>query len=97
MKFKKTILLKSLLISILYVGLGTVSLFGSNPNFSFSGDWSALLGLLTLPVNILGFAIAYMESDNYNLIILTQTVVFLVFWLIVYRIWVKRSQKKLLK
>lgn len=95
MKLDKNILLKSFLVGFLYVGLGTLSVLGMYPDSPVYSEWSMLGVLITMPVSVLGFGIAYMESDNYELIFLVQTGIFLVFWLIVYQVWVKRSKKKL--
>ncbi|HDY89910.1 MAG TPA: hypothetical protein ENH82_17550 [bacterium] len=93
MKLNKPILLKSFFVSFLYVGFGTFSLIAMSPLSPVYWEWSSLGLLITMPVSFLGFGIMFMER-NYLLLFLIQTGVFLIFWLIVYRIWVKKARKK---
>ena len=89
----KAILTKSFLISFLYVGSGFFCLLGLYPSSPLYFD-SAMLGVtLTFPVSIIGFLIMYTEAD-YIWTVIIQTGVFLLFWLIVYRVLLKRHKKK---
>lgn len=82
---KKKSLMVSLLISLFYVGLGTISLLALYPSSPIFGEWSLYTTLLTFPVSFIGFGIAYAEPNNIPLLLFVQLVVFLLFWLIIYR------------
>jgi hypothetical protein len=84
----------SFLISVFYVGVGTLSVLSMDPDFILAGDWAWFGYLLTLPVSIMGFAIMYTESDYVQLLIVTQSIVFLIFWFVVYRVLLKRYIRK---
>jgi uncharacterized membrane protein YoaK (UPF0700 family) len=75
-----TLFLKSrrlaLIISILYVGIGTLavcSTYGSDP---FYGEWTLYAILVTFPVSILSFAYRYADPDLLP-VLLIQFVMFL--------------------
>jgi len=89
----KKLLIKSVVISLLYVGFGTYSLLGMSPQSPFFWEWSALGLLITMPVSFIGFGLMYGEW-NPSLLMLVQTGVFLLFWLIVYRVLLKRHKRK---
>lgn len=93
MKLNNPILLKSFLVSFLYVGFGTLSITGMYPDSPVYWEWSMLGFLITMPVSVIGFGIMYMEK-NYELTFLVQTGIFFLFWLIVYRVWMKMTRKK---
>lgn len=88
----KNIFLKSLLISLLYVGFGTFSLIAMSPLGPIYWEWSSLGLLITFPVSFIGFSVMYME-DNYVLLLMIQTGVFFIFWAIVYLILIKKAGK----
>jgi hypothetical protein len=75
----------SLVVSFLYVGLGTISVISVYPGSLFYGDWVIFGFLLTVPVSFVGFAIMYAGSDGYWLALLAQGCVFFIFWFIAYR------------
>ena len=83
----------SLIISMAYVGLGTLSVLSLFPSFPLSGQWAWIGVLITFPVSFIGFGIAYMEPDNYVVVLLAQAVVFGLFWFIVYRLLLSRYSK----
>jgi hypothetical protein len=75
-----TLFLKSrrlaLIISILYVGIGTLavcSAYGSDPLY---GEWTLYAILVTFPVSILSFACRYADPDLLP-VLLIQFVMFL--------------------
>lgn len=84
----------SLMFSLIYVGLGTISVLGMYPESPVYWEWSFLGLLITLPVSALSFGISYMESGNYVLILLIQFGVFILCWLIVYRVMLRRQGRK---
>lgn len=59
---------KSLLVSILYVGLGTIAVLCSYP--PFYGDWVLVALLITFPVSILSFGIL-IAGKYYTAVIIT--------------------------
>lgn len=89
---KKNLLIKSLVISLVYVGIGTLSLLSLYPQ-SPIGTVIAWLGLLlTLPVTVISFGIMYTESDSLNSMLITQLIVFFVFWFLAYLfLFIKRK------
>jgi hypothetical protein len=85
-KEKSAIYNQSLIFSLLYVGLGTLTVFSLSPESWFYGDWVFMSMLITLPVNIISFAMAYGDGDAMVSILIVQIIVFFVCWLIVYLI-----------
>lgn len=83
----------SLVVAILYVGLGTVSAMSVYPDSPLHGDWIYVGLLVTLPVSIVAFGVMFAEPDGYFLVLIVQVVIFLLFWLIVYR-YLFKSYKK---
>ncbi|HEU5290566.1 MAG TPA: hypothetical protein VFU05_08000 [Cyclobacteriaceae bacterium] len=79
----------SFLISFAYVGLGTLALLFINS----SSVVVPIILLITVPVTFIGFGIAYMESNSIVAILLTQAIVFLIFWAVLYRILKKGKTK----
>jgi hypothetical protein len=84
----------SLTISVLYVGLGTLAVLSVYPASPLSGGWVIFALLLTLPVSVVGFGLMYADKDGYLLAFLAQVVTFLIFWVIVYRILLKKYRKQ---
>ncbi len=79
---------KSLIISCIYVGLGTISVLCSYP--PYYGDWVLLLLLTTFPVSILGFGVM-IAGKYYLLALLIQLIMFIVFWKLLYNYFVKNT------
>ncbi len=80
----KRLLFKSLIISIIYVGIGTLSLLSLYPQSPINTVIAWLGLLLTLPVTFIGFGIMYTEPDTLNSILLTQLILFFLFWFLTY-------------
>lgn len=85
---------KSFLISVIYVGLATVTVLSVYPSSPLYGDWVILSALLTLPVNFLSHAIMYGDPNDKKLVLIIQGLYFLAFWVFLYRYLVKKSRKK---
>lgn len=81
---KKSPLIKSLIISLVYVGIGTLSLLSLYPQSPIGTEIAWLGLLLTLPVTFISFGIMYTESDSLNSILLTQLIVLFIFWFLAY-------------
>jgi len=90
---KLSALKKSFIISIAYVGLGTLSVLSVYPSSPTYGLWSIWGCLLTLPVNFISFGIEFTDSNAFTSVIITQTFVLFIFWLIVYKILIRRKSK----
>jgi hypothetical protein len=79
---------KSFFITLLYVGLGTISVLCMGPNPPSSELVSGILTLIlfvTIPVTCISFGIMY-SSPNYGAVLIVQSIIFLLFWLIVFSI-----------
>ncbi len=85
----------SLAIGLIYVGLGTITAMSVYPGSPLYGDWIYLGLLLTLPVSVTGFAVMYAKPDVYLLVLVVQTIMFFIFWLVLYRYLLKRYAKQL--
>lgn len=94
---RKRIFYQTLICSLLYVGLGTLSLLSASPSSLFYGEWVLPAMVFTLPVNVFSFGIAYSDADAIFLILFIQLVIFLIFWLILYYVvrsmHIKRPRK----
>ncbi|WP_428328326.1 hypothetical protein [Mucilaginibacter sp.] len=88
-----TILIKSSLISLAYVALGTVAVLSSYPSSPLYGEWVLPTTLITFPVSIWSFGIMFADSHAFWLVIIVQSIVFFIFWLILFR-WMQRKLKK---
>jgi hypothetical protein len=88
---------KSFFITLGYVGLGTTALLSMNLTYGgeFVSDLTTIILFLTIPVTCIGFAIMYSEPHGYGVVLIVQSIVFLLFWLIVFLIINKRLKKKL--
>lgn len=81
----------SLFISLIYVGLGTISVLCSYP--PYYGDWVLLTLLITFPVSIFGFGVM-IAGKYYLMAFLVQLIVFFIFWLFSYKFILKRYIRK---
>ena len=81
----------SLILSLVYVGLGTLAVLCSYP--PYYGDWVLFLLLFTFPVSIFGFGIM-MAAKYYMLAIVIQLIMFCLFWYLSYRFLYRRYSVK---
>ena len=79
----------SFLIALIYVGSGTLALLYMN----MTNIFILIILLLTIPVNFIGFGIAYTERDSTMLIMMVQLFMFLLSWAILYKIFKKRTYR----
>jgi hypothetical protein len=79
----------SLLISSLYVGLGTLSVLSLYSD-TILGDLSIIGVFITLPVSFIGYGLMYITPDNKISVLLVQVVMFLIFWFILNKILSKK-------
>jgi len=82
-----------LIISFLWIGLGTAIQFSGFPAYNYLGfDYNTFiyefLWWITIPFNILLYVLLYTDTLNniYIFIILLQSVKVLVYWWIIYKI-----------
>src|SRR5882762_8922335 len=87
----------SFCISLIYVGLGTISLFlaATSPKIFAENEFVQVLILLillvTFPASIISFGVLYAGGDNVKLIAFgVQVIVFLIFWFSIYRYFVTK-------
>jgi len=93
----------SLIISFLWIGLGTVIQISAYPAYNYLGfDYSSvlynLLYRITFPSNILLFGLLYADTlkNIYIFVILLQSVKVLIYWWIIYKIclYIKKTRNK---
>ena len=82
----------SFLVSLVYVGLGTISVLCLAPNPPLDGDFMIIILALTLPVNFISVGVMYADSSATRIVLIIQMVYFLIFWLIVYFILKRRRR-----
>ncbi|HWW42980.1 hypothetical protein [Pedobacter sp.] len=87
----------SLLISFLYVGLGTVCILSLSPSSRLYGEWIFPALLITLPASFISLGIAFLDADAAGLIMIIQFITFLIFWLVAFQILKSFKKKKLRK
>ena len=82
----------SLIISSIYVGIGTIAVLCSYP--PYYNDFVLVMQLLTFPAIILSFGIL-IAGKYYLAVILIQIIIFFIFWFICYQLMLKRYLKKI--
>ena len=80
------------MISVIYVGLGTVAVLCVYP--PYYGDWVLLALLLTFPVTILSFGVMYGSSDSFLIVLTIQSIMLILTWLVVYQMLQAKSRKR---
>ncbi|GAB4044778.1 hypothetical protein [Spirosoma jeollabukense] len=84
----------SLIFSILYVGLATVTVLSVYPSSPLSGDWVVIGILATFPISIISFGAMYADSHAQKTVLYIQIVVFFVTWLLVYKYLTKKYENE---
>jgi hypothetical protein len=87
---------KSFLITLAYVGLGTVTLLImcsdiDNPGDIINGLLIIIL-LVTIPVTCISFAVMYSDKHPVHSVLLIQSIIFLLFWLIAFFILNRKNK-----
>lgn len=72
LKFRKM----ELIISALYVGIGTLAVCSVYPKDLFYGEWSLNALIITFPVTIISFGYRYAEADSLLPVLLIQFIMF---------------------
>jgi len=96
-RMKFVALKKSFFITLAYVGIGTAALMGLGLNGDSGEFISGLLTIIlfiTIPVTCISFAIMYSNANAFGVVLLVQSIMFLLFWLILFLIIYKRIKKK---
>jgi hypothetical protein len=79
-------------ISLIYDGIGTLTVCSISPADRFYGDWSLPFTIITMPVNYLSFIYRFTQSGSlYPVYIIQFAMLFLTFWFLKSRI---KEQKK---
>ena len=71
-----------LIISAIYVGIGTLAVCSIYPKDLFYGNWSLIVLLITFPVTIISFGYRYAEADSLLPVFMIQSVMFILTYLI---------------
>ena len=71
-----------LIISAIYVGIGTLAVCSIYPKDLFYGNWSLIVLLITFPVTIIIFLYIYAEADSLLSVFMIQSVMFILTYLI---------------
>jgi hypothetical protein len=86
--------LKALVITLIYVGLGTLSVCSVYPDDTFSGMW-ALFGLIiTLPVSIISFSYRFADAKDIQPIFIIQAIMLIPTYLVVLFILRRKPKSK---
>ena len=65
---------KALIITLIYVGLGTLSVCSVYPSDPFYGEWSLPGLLITFPVAVISFGYRYAEAHILYPVFIIQTI-----------------------
>ena len=65
-----------LIISAIYVGIGTLAVCSMYPKDLFYGDWSLFVLIWTMPVIIFSLVYRYAEADNLIPVFIIQLIMF---------------------
>ena len=92
MKTSNKIKIASLIISFLWIGLGTLVQLAGYSAYNYLGfDCDSifynLLWWLTFPFNVLLFIFLYADKLNHIYVILWQLIKILIYWWIIYKVW----------
>ena len=88
---------RSFFITLTYVGLGTVSVLCLGldiQGYEFLADVSTVILFLTIPVTCISFAVMY-SSHDYGTVLIIQSVIFLLFWYVLFLILRRKIRKRL--
>jgi hypothetical protein len=92
-----TAIKKSFFITLAYVGSGTATLLlmcsgMDNPGDIINGLLTLIL-FLTLPVTGISFAVIYSDKNAVHAVLLIQSIIFLLFWLIVFAVLNRKNKR----
>lgn len=71
----------ALIISAIYVGVGTLAVCSIYPRDLFYGEWSLSALMLTFPVTMISFIYRYAEVDSLFPVLIIQFVMFVLMFL----------------
>ncbi len=88
-------------ISLIYVGLGTISLFvaATSPRIFAENElmqvFTLLILLVTFPASIISVGVLYAGGENVKVIAFgVQVIVFFIFWFSIYRYFVTKYNRR---
>ena len=84
----------SFLISLVYVGFGTISVLCSYP--PYFNTWVLFLILLTFPVSIISLGVLF-TGKYYIIVLFIQLLMFFITWYIIYKLILNYKNKKIIK
>lgn len=84
----------ALLISVIYVGLGTITVFSLFPTDPFDGNWTYIGLILTFPVSVISFAYRFAEKNSTEGALIIQLIMFVLTFLI-FSLFTKDKDEKL--
>jgi hypothetical protein len=82
-----------LIISFLYVGLGTLTVCSVYGSDIFHGEWTSFTFLITFPVIILSFGYRYAEPHNLFPVFIIQIIMFIITFFIL-NLFIKNKTEK---
>lgn len=82
---------KALIISIIYVGIGTLAVCSIGGSDLFYGEWSLYALILTFPVTIISFGYRFAETNYLIPVLIIQFIMFLITFLILSFLIKKKS------
>jgi hypothetical protein len=84
----------ALLISVIYVGLGTITVFSLFPSDSLGSDWTYIGLILTFPVSVISFVYRFAEKNSTEGALIIQLIMFVLTFLI-FSLFTKDKDEKL--
>jgi hypothetical protein len=88
---------KAFLITLAYVGLGTVTLLimcsGMDNLGEIINGLLIVILLVTIPVICISFALMYSDKHPVHSVLLIQSIIFLLFWLITFSVLNRKNKK----
>ncbi|NMH26061.1 hypothetical protein [Flavobacterium solisilvae] len=79
----------TLLISLIYVSIGTLAVCSVYPQDYFYGEWSLFGLLFTFPVTVISFGFRYGDAESLLPIFIIQFLMFVITFLLL-RIFIKK-------
>ncbi len=87
---------KAFIITVIYVGLGTLSVCSVYPSDPFYGEWSLFGLIMTVPVTVISFSYRFAESKDLLPVFIIQTIMLMPTYLFV-RFVILKDKKKVIK
>jgi len=75
---------RSMVYCLVYVSLGTLALFSLSSTSPLHGDWAIWVVFLTIPTSVFSFLLMFAIKDPIIWVLISQVIMFLLAWRIVY-------------